>query len=186
MPKKPDTVRVLTIDPSIKKLGWAVFAHGVNTVRYECSGLLRYSKDWEHDDPNHPEWISRVDSAVEDVEKLVILHRPVRMLIEQPDIWASGRGEGANNSGSILKLFSLVISLRQRRVDATPLIITQLVPVKKWKGTVPKKITQRRILKHWGISMDDVEDHNEMDAVGIGDWYFRKFMNFTIIPHRAA
>ncbi|KKK77481.1 hypothetical protein LCGC14_2853180, partial [marine sediment metagenome] len=49
-----------------------------------------------------------------------------------------------------------------------------LVPVPKWKGNVPKEITMDRSRKHWGWRG---EDHNEGDAVGIGDWYFRKYLN---------
>lgn len=87
--------------------------------------------------------------------------------IELPDY----RTEAASNSGALEKLVAFVFSLRARM---SPVARVVLVPVRKWKGNLPKEITQRRVAKRWNWQGTD---HNEADAVGIGDWLIQNSAN---------
>ena len=67
-------------------------------------------------------------------------------------------------------------SLRQGFIEGG--VAVELVPVRDWKGSVPKHITLKRIQRAWGWRG---MDHNIADAVGIGDWYIRKQLKFEAI-----
>lgn len=165
---------VICVDPGTRVMGWAHFS-GASPV-LKGSGFIRCApgKDLS--------WIDHVDSQVRQFESLVnriglgyaanpttSARYPGMLICELPGVQGGAAGEAAKNSGDILKLMALVFALRER---ATSLgLDTQLVPVNIWKGQVPKEITQMRVKKHWGWLGSD---HNEADAVGIGDWYYRK------------
>lgn len=198
-------VRVLCVDPSIRALGWAVFEGEIlgklrvtggdgsgggvggmveNVGEMACGARLMKSGVIRVRDGD---WIEALDDMVLRVEGLVRWcesDEPVRrcdvVVIEQPDHYSGGVGEAARNSSAILKLMGLVFAIREmarRHTDAfgeSPEVV--LAPVRAWKGTTPKKITQLRVGRWWGW---EGKDHNEADAVGIGDWYMRKECGYT-------
>jgi len=104
------------------------------------------------------------------------VNQPDRVLIEEPRLFLSTRkGQAASNSSAILKLVAMVYCM----AGALKALFTEnvvLVPVQQWKGNVPKEITQKRVLKHWGCKSGD---DNITDAVGIGDWYIRKQLGYS-------
>lgn len=156
--KGADMGTVLCVDPSVKALGWAFFSTGEwRNDEWELvdSGVLKVAAEWPE---SHDKMIRKVYSEIPCGSVV---------LIELPSHYDSGKGAAARNSGAILKLFGLVMALREKLDPAR----VRLVPVRMWKGTVPKEITQKRVRKYWDWAG---EDHNEADAVGIGDWYLRK------------
>jgi hypothetical protein len=178
------TEPLLFVDPSIKAMGWAVFLLKYTNPRdatarsasYFDSGVLRQGKD--EDDDGSLEWVDRVDASVEFLKTLDETYEFHGLRIEMPSTYGGHKGSPAAASGAIMKLAFQVASIRsvfqQRSAGAI------LVPVSRWKGTTPKDITHRRIRKYWNVSKSD---HNEMDAIGIGDWYFRKHLKgVTIMP----
>lgn len=73
----------------------------------------------------------------------------------------------------------LVASLRQAIKQQQKEGKVILVPVSKWKGTVKKHITQRRLRRplppHYAkIPLSALENHNEADAIGIAKYYSEK------------
>jgi hypothetical protein len=168
---------LLAIDPSIRALGWSVFEvdESAGAARLLRSGVQRTRGGREEVD-----WVERLDMMVDFVIGLC-LERGKEcsvVVIELPSVYAGGRGDAASASGSIMKLSSLVFALRQALLGEG--IEVQLVPVRKWKGTLPKHITERRVRIYWHWKGSD---HNESDAVGIGDYWIRKELRYKS-PYR--
>ena len=150
--------KMLTIDPSIKALGWSVFD---TSPAYLCSGFINL--------PKSSSFVTNINQMTQKVVKLATFNKIDYAVIEQPEIFRSGKGEACISSGAIIKLtgcaFSIYGALTMTGVDVT------MVKVTRWKGNVPKHVTQRRVKRHWGTCPSN---HNEADAVGIGDWAVRK------------
>lgn len=165
------TKYLICVDPSIKALGFAVFKRtrlcraAWELVTSTCIRL----KDKDRGNPLS--WVNRIDEMTSMVMDLLLNATSgienaadAMLVIELPDY----RTEAASNTGSIEKLVAFVFTLRAM---ASSFCKVTLVPVRKWKGNAPKSITQARVVKHWNWSGTD---HNEADAVGIGDWAIRK------------
>lgn len=170
---------VYAIDPATKVLGWAKFVMPHNNTAYLAdSGYIRQRSDKEE---SPQAWIGRLDKMVDQVRELILMDLifknggSVVVLIELPDTYSGGRGEAASASGAIMKLSSFVFALRQEMCHIKGVGVI-LYPVRKWKGTTKKEATQLRARKHWGWSGSD---HNEADAVGIGDYHIRKVLRRT-------
>lgn len=152
-------MKILAIDPSTRALGYALFAlrarMRASLVRFET---IRVSQ-------RLGAYIDRIDIMCERVTGIVKRERPSLCVIEMPQIFGSGKGAAANNSGSVMKLTACVFSLRSSLRSLG--VRVELVPVSRWKGTCPKEITQRRMLRKWGAE----GDHNAIDAVGLGSWF---------------
>lgn len=145
-----ESMRVLAIDPSTKALGWAVFSGG-----FENSGWIRVR--------GGKDWTARCDRMIDEVAALAREHRVCMVVIECPDYIRHG-GVVAD----VMKLQGFVFALRERlRHDYQ----VELLPVHRWKGQVPKTVTIQRIRRRYGWMGND---HNEADAIGIGDWWWRK------------
>ena len=151
-------MKIMCIDPATEDLGIAVFED--KPWKLVWSACL-------HGRGN--DWLERMDYLVGCVAEEIVRHRPRLLVIEDMEVRLSAAGQGAVNSGSLGKLIGCVHSLRTTGVALGCRV--HLVPVSRWKGQVPKEVTQRRVRTHWGWQG---EDHNEADAVGIGDWYLRK------------
>lgn len=173
--------KMLSIDPGLSTTGWALFE--VNEImeegKYIESGIiLRPRKKCD--------WMFRLEWVVANICAMVELAGITKVVIERPQVFMSGKGQAAGNAGSILKLTGLVytiygslglVGISGGKVVKAGVDV-MLVGVSKWKGQTPKRITQRRIMKHWRVLC---EDHNEADAVGIGDWYIRKHLEYLPI-----
>jgi Holliday junction resolvasome RuvABC endonuclease subunit len=162
--------RTLTIDPGTRDLGWAMFEidSRSKTATLLDSGVISINARREKD------WINRCDLMTDHLVDLAQAQRAERCIIEMPQTFSGKRGRVARNTGSVAKLTGLVMSLRlamlYEGVDVT------LVTVRKWKGSLPKRVTQQRVRRYWSWSKSD---HNEADAVGIGDWYVRRCLKYT-------
>jgi hypothetical protein len=93
--------------------------------------------------------------------------------IEQPEKQISARGIHAFESNKLVKLcaaFGAVVCC------AYPTIYEMYTPTpSQWKGQVPKKITQKRIIKRYGSWRDlSRMNHDEMDAIALADWAYAK------------
>lgn len=171
--------RLFCVDPSSSALGWSLFVClSDGEWELECSGHLNLSEK-----KGDGGWLERTDTMVDMLISMVVVIAAktdnVELCIEQPEIFGSARGSAANNSGSVLKLTALVHSLRsfvrsraeEWARDGGGKVEVWLVPVSRWKGQTKKEITELRIRRAWSWSG---KDHNESDAVGIGDWWLRK------------
>lgn len=156
--------RILCIDPSIRAMGYAFFDQVQQSKPWakwvlSDSGCYTYAERDTY-------WHYALDAMVDAVEGLVcgtdtdpatLAH----VFVERPD-------HVRTDPGSVLKLMACAYSIRQMLLPDWPVT---MLDVNEWKGNVPKEVTQRRIRKHWGWGGTD---HNEADAVGIGDYVLRK------------
>jgi Holliday junction resolvasome RuvABC endonuclease subunit len=158
---------LLTIDPGTKTTGYAVFSIDEHN---KDAFLIRTG----HFKGRHKEWIPNVDQIVCSFD-CAQFRQVDQVLIEQPQLFiSSNKGRAASNSGAVIKLMALAFSLRQLFILTGYQV--QMVPVNTWKGQLPKVITARRMKKHWNHSSSC---NDETDAVGIGDWYIRKQLQYT-------
>jgi hypothetical protein len=162
---------LLSIDPSIRNLGWALFP-----IRDHSTSLIP-PQDWGLIHPIEFEdrplkWVANSTSVVDQVRQIIRKHLPLKVLIEFPSVWSnSAKSQIASNSGSLGKLFFLCGSLWQCCIQlGVP--HTELVPVNTWKGQVPKSITRMRVIRDYGQEYTEL-NHNIIDAIGIGRWWFK-------------
>ncbi len=185
----------LFIDPSIKALGWSLFKLGfedppdgqkasrITSAKFGSCGAILLGKSFEDtsdSDPRlYPVWMAKLDEMAGQIAWMASNNGVSLAGIEQPEIWGgtrSGRSEAAVNSGAILKLNAAAFSIRQALMGLS--VSVTMIPVRRWKGNSPKLVTQRRIERAWGVSG---VNHNAADAVGIGDWYIRKYFGFNVV-----
>lgn len=180
------------VDPSLRACGWAFFECDdvKKTAQYRDSGVVK-SKGIENGvDPvitslkgkksKANDWVSRLDETVDKVLENAKSNKPFRphiALIELPSTYSGGVGDIAAASGAIMKLNGVVFSFRERLLHEYNFDEVILVPVPVWKGQTKKEITKRRVDRNWKIS--GVTDHNQYDALGISDWYLRRYLGYT-------
>ena len=146
---------IVCIDPGTTCIGIAVFDESQNEL-VSCD-LIR-GKDW-------------IDTA----SKIPNFGKLETLVIEDPRIYPISKAR-PNDLMKLAKAVGAIVA----KVDAK---FTKLVTPSTWKGSVPKRIHQKRILR----AMTDEEKnilnkcpcpksllHNTIDAVGIGLWYVRR------------
>ena len=113
----------------------------------------------------------------DDLPELEIL--PAIIVVEKPAIW--GR---RSNPDSILELALWAGTIRGAMLErCAHRADSEYVPPVRWKGAVPKEITNERTLEQ--LEAGEVElmprrprakdfDHNMLDAVGIGLWQLQR------------
>ncbi len=157
----------MTIDPSICDLGYALFALSSSGPSKRAHIILA-DNIAQH---SSEDFTIRSDAAAQILTRIAITHKVSEVAIELPDHYSSAKGEAAKNSDAILKLIFQVATIRSTILSLIPSCEVILIPVRKWKGSQPKHLTQRRIRNHWHF---ENVNHNICDAVGIGDWLLRK------------
>ena len=167
-------MRIMAIDPGTKNLGWAIFEAKLEegSFVYQKSGVVKIRN-------KSLTWLQRLDLMVTEVRRIMSENENGVdcIVIEKPEIFqGSNKGRAANNSGTILKLTSLVFSIRMMARIRGKVVI--LIPVIQWKGQIPKAITQKRIKTHLGI---DIESQDESDAVGLGMYYVNKVLKCGVL-----
>lgn len=157
--------RLLSIDPSTKTLGWALFdrRNGSADWRLVRSSYIRRRPK--------ADWMQGIDDMVAQLMGVAKKYGVHVVVIEKPQVFGGNAGVAAANTESVMKLSACVWAIRQAMRYVAPVMHVELVNVNKWKGQTPKSVTQMRVRRHWGW---DGKDHNEADAVGIGDWWIRK------------
>lgn len=183
--------RIFAIDPSLRRMGWAYFTReyklgpkGAGDIVWspwilKDKGLL---KGRPRTRAEKKDWTGRVTALVRGaVDTCDECGGASVVVIELPSVYNAGKGAVASGSGAIMKLAFMVGMLGGLMVRL-PAVRSgvRFVPVRKWKGTVPKEITQRRVQRRWGVTIgDDGVDHNVIDAIGIGSWYISQLNGDT-------
>lgn len=96
---------------------------------------------------------------------------PDLVLCEMPDEHQSGKGKAALNSGSVRKL-AYYVGLIGGWYTGGEAEFYSVEPI-RWKGTVPKEITTRRVLRDYPHLPRDLRA-DVYDAIGIGRWAVKK------------
>jgi len=140
---------VLAIDPG-KNAGWARFVDGDL-----CEAEVMNGSDIVNQPPP-------------------IAVGPAIVVIEIPVIYPIGRGKGDPNDLISLAIMAGRLSGYYKHICNCDTIF---VKPRVWKGTVPKRIHQKRILdklKENEKAKLPHQNHNMVDAIGIGLWYLEK------------
>jgi len=165
---------ILTIDPGTKNLGWAIFKLVTkNKARLIESGFIKVST-------KEKDWIKRIDLIC--MELLNIYWRyhlhDALLMIELPENFGSHKGMAASSSGSVGKLMACVFQIKGVISREFPHFEISLIPVRTWKGNLPKERTEYRIQKYWGRGG---ETSDESDAIGLGDYWIRRILKYKPI-----
>ena len=162
---------ILTIDPGTKNLGWAIFKLlPKNKAELINSGFIKIST-------KEKDWAKRIDLICIDLLNVYWKYHLhfARLLIELPETFGGRKGQAASNSGSVGKLMACVFQIKGVISREFPQFNVDLIPVRTWKGNLPKERTEYRVEKYWGKKG---ETNDESDALGIGDWYIRRILKY--------
>lgn len=161
--KSPDE-RWLSIDPGIHRTGWALW-HGKELRQW---GLVT-SKD-----------VATSDFKLTASVMLIRVWAAVRrtgswgldvVLSEMPEEHGGGKGRAALNSGAVRKL-AYYVGLLGGWAISNQARFHSIEP-SRWKGTVPKEVTTRRVLRSYPQVPPDLRS-DVYDAIAIGRWRIRK------------
>lgn len=156
---KPLSTWWMSIDPGLKRTGWALWC---NTKLYDYG--LTTIKDMD---------VSGWKLAANLMARRALYGRlqsyAVGFVISEiPEEFASGKGKAALNSGAVRKL-SYYVGVLSGVCLAKDIRFASVEPM-KWKGNVPKEITEKRVRRDYrqveGGLFSDV-----YDAIGIGRWW---------------
>ncbi len=141
---------------------WCSLDPGQNTAiaYWQKKELIGYS----HYTGKGRNWDERVDSIINQLDRALETTTPLSLFFENPSYFGQGSGKVAAQSGSLVKLTTLVGVVRalcvRRGIEAIP------VEVAAWKGQMTKVAVKLRVEKRLGRKIDEV-DHI-VDAIGIG------------------
>lgn len=148
---------------------WCSLDPGQNTaIAYWQKGdLIGYS----HYAGKGENWDEKVNSIVYQLDRALETTTPLSLFFENPSYFGQGAGKVAAQSGSLVKLTTLVGVVRalcvRRGIETVP------VGVNEWKGQMSKQAVQKRVENRLGKPVDEV-DHI-VDAIGIGLFVQGKF-----------
>ena len=144
---KPENYWV-TIDPGLGGTGWAVFHK-------------KELKKWgTYYPPKGKDWKEKAECVVNElghIEQHSAFGRVVKMFCE----WPSYQTVAAQNTMSVVKLAYLIGGICTYYTNVT------LIPVVKWKGSLPKEVTKKRAERYFHCK--GFKSH-AADAVGIGQY----------------
>jgi len=188
---------ILAIDPSLRSLGWALFKIKKQKDKKPKVSLFKSgqfkaadtTKDFKFyllnrsglpnpvlankgiHDAN--DWVLRIDYMTGKVYEAWCAWTQqcddTTVVIELP------YGAQANNAGDITKLTSLCFALREMFLIEDDVSQVYYAPVGVWKGQLSKELTQKRMNRLWGLTLDS-KRADEADAVGIGSYYIREHL----------
>jgi len=189
-------MKILSIDPSIQHLGYAIFLvkrkipltynksffKEISAIKVTPDMELLYYGAVKNFSVNKMSWVDKLDYMIKRVLVLSTEVKPNKIVIELPECYQSSRGQAALNSGALTKLFSLVFSLRQALISGNICTINNicLLPVSNWKGQAPKEVTMRRAQERWNYNGTD---DNIADAIGIGEYYILSIARTLLYKH---
>jgi len=152
---------IITIDPGIDALGWAVWDDYNSSFFHKLkapidSGVCRTDKKLP--------WLAKTNDMAFEVSELFNRHNKYchQVACEMPKYMESAKGRVAARSDALVKLVFMVGRIAQ----LAELNGIQFIPVAvgEWNGQLPKKIMKARVTKRLGIRYRE----HEYDAVGIG------------------
>lgn len=164
--KTPRSVNAfVSVDPGVDGSGWALWPFGQNkpcdSGSVEPEGGRCEAWSWRC-----ASLVTALASAVRSAVRNNPGAEPAYIFLEEPQFF-EGRGLAAARHGSLVKL-SLVAGMTADRLSTAWNAVVQWVPVRQWKGNLPKAIVECRVrarLPGWKPATGKT---HEVDAVGIG------------------
>jgi len=149
-------MKMLTIDPSINDLGWAIFEDKVLISFATIHAPIRTRKF-----PLEDRILFICDEVVNSTNSFFDT-----ILVEKPQLWGAYKSIASAHSGSLLGLYLTVGALftHLQKIGTN----VSLIPVSMWKGQLSKEITKKTMEEKYQVIF---KTSHEADAVGIGDWF---------------
>ena len=147
----------LTIDPSMRSLGYALASIDQSNIQYLSYGSLVALGD-EKDTPWRLRSYEMADALYRDVGALLSVHRikSLSVITEVPDNWFTEKGMDSKNNEAVQKLYfftGCMIGVLKGLSECTAVYAT--VP-SQWKGQAPKRVMIQRCI---GVLQRRVGDH---------------------------
>ena len=160
--------KIMAIDPGVHQLAVAV-GSSVNRLEYLALWKPYEGCGFEEMLGYIIRYIPRIfrDWAITDI------------VIEYPQIYAGYSGVRTADIRNLIAVAGACMAAS----GGSKIVKKIFVAPHEWKGSIPKKIHQRRMLQNWPesvvqeicrVSPGKILDHNLIDAVGILDWYANK------------
>lgn len=158
-------MKLLAIDPSIHNVGMAF----CDTEKKESIKTHMHHLNVNFKDPTQK--MSLISSNIFAHVKAFIgpTTKIDRLVIEYPNWQPSTKGKIAAQKGYTLDL-AFIAGFIAGEMSLFPWNIYLPIPT-EWKGNVPKKVTQHRVEKQFG--MLQISEH-EFDAIGLLMWLMKK------------
>lgn len=159
----PTGATLLAIDPGYRYFGYSIFRD--TSILKAGLSVAEKSEDWDR-------WTGQPPDFTDLAQIILNTDWAVRCaIIEFPKVHRS-----TPNAESIVRLAS-ACGAYTALLQASDFHVEWVEP-RSWKGTVPKDIMYKRILakvpKPEYDRIDRIQDHNVIDAVGIGLWKIKK------------
>ena len=154
--------RVLTIDPGIRTCGYAYWYNLSDTKLPDCSGIWRQKTGTDWKIAVRGQWL----------EFKLFIQKPIDLVvIETPSVWGSAKSHASAVKGDLFKMAHMIGGFHY--MCAMWEIDIELITPRDWKGQLPKRVVEARLIKQYGQKFRD----HECDAVGIGSWIYRRMLN---------
>lgn len=145
-------MRYLSIDPSINRIGWALFD--------TAAGDFNQLTNWNFGQLCPPR-AGTLSVKLAGIKAHFSQASADHLVCEMPSFFNSERGRIAAREGDMNKL-TLVIGTIYGCVPGAELF---LYTPQTWKGSVPKEITRKRFLRAFGDSGSYKLNHDIVDAI---------------------
>lgn len=172
MPKLPSFPIVLAIDPSMNTLGWAAYNLNLGQNRYDIDsdawrfGLVRpQARTLDFPQFNWEDAFYKLRRGLGDWQ-------PTHFASEWPDFFNSTKGKIAATQGYTINLAGQVGYIAGR-LGLPPDYMTLWKPY-KWKGSVPKSVTQEKFIRLFGEGAKSiVRNYSDdvIDAIMIAEFW---------------
>jgi Holliday junction resolvasome RuvABC endonuclease subunit len=153
----------ISIDPGIGTTGYAVWSNSDwdKLVKPLQTGILRGSSvnDWQLRAERTAQELFQVINSLQETGTVI------RVYCELPADMEGAKARMVSKEGNIIKL-SIMVGMIYR-VCCELGIPVEFVPVRSWKGQLPKEVVARRIAEKLNVAIDLYPSHSN-DAVGIG------------------
>ena len=166
---------ILTIDPSVHSAGFAIWGFAsLESALKKLEGKHRIPRPKKtyllRSNCKEKDWLLDAEKVLGQFEEILDRFEVSEAYCELPTYMAGAHG--ATASGSLQKLchvagmFSMACLKRKIKFE--------YVSICDWKGTMGKKLVERRITKLYGVGILPYKK-DEWDAIGIGLYKLGKF-----------
>ena len=154
-------MKILSIDPSSTKTGYAVFDDAKRGEKLIEAGNVHGKADARP--------LDRVEAMIQELYIILTEHEVNTILIEIPDGKVHGRLQGVNMGG--LAIYGMAVgavwwAMRGRWAGVKP------ISVNEWTNGVPKaERAATTQLRHPEQDLTKDSGHDAADAIGMADWW---------------
>jgi hypothetical protein len=175
-PEALETVRILSIDPSINRCGWALATFQaqegplIPVLKADGTFELQGTPDqwnentsrwaWGYFDTTCRGYVARLKELVEYI--MMEVGEFDVLIGEWPEFYDSTKGHAAAMRGDTINLAGIVCYIAGY-FRLNPKHINFLT-APRWKGSVSKEITRQQFYRSFGIQKHYTIDHNAVDA----------------------